>query len=78
MRSIILAALSPAFVLLTAASPAEMSSAQVAAPDAGCYWSGTAPFCAGHCPSPYVECKQEKQNCWTGHKSRCCNPSSEC
>ncbi|PHH71857.1 hypothetical protein CDD80_4956 [Ophiocordyceps camponoti-rufipedis] len=74
MRSALLAALS-SVLALAVASPAD---AGVAAPAAGCYWSGTPPFCGGHCPSPYVECKTEKQNCWTGHKSRCCNPSSEC
>ncbi|KAF4506584.1 hypothetical protein G6O67_006653 [Ophiocordyceps sinensis] len=76
--------ISSLFSFLSTASPTDnqgldiRTTAEAAAPNAGCYWSGTAPFCAGHCPSPYTECKQEKKNCWTGHKSHCCNPRSTC
>lgn len=51
---------------------------ELAAADAGCYTSGRRPFCAGHCPSPYVECSTFRGGCLTGHRSKCCNPSTEC
>ena len=45
------------------------------APD-GCYWDGTAPFCAGSCPSAYVERTRggcgDGACCWTGEKTLCC------
>ncbi|KAI0452097.1 hypothetical protein F5B21DRAFT_506560 [Xylaria acuta] len=76
--------IAPILSVLSTASPTENQSTnatiqtvEAAAAD-NCYWSGTAPFCAGHCPSPYTECTTAKKNCWTGHKSHCCNPSSAC
>jgi len=42
----------------------------------GCYWDGTAPFCAGSCPNGYTESNKgscgDGACCWTGYKSLCC------
>ncbi|KAF8960361.1 hypothetical protein BDZ97DRAFT_1834305 [Flammula alnicola] len=41
-----------------------------------CFWSGTAPFCAGECGAGYVATKKDKCGdglcCWTGTKVHCC------
>lgn len=43
---------------------------------AGCYWDGTAPFCAGSCDSGYTETDRgscgDSRCCWTGYKVLCC------
>ncbi|KAI3322303.1 hypothetical protein HD806DRAFT_536768 [Xylariaceae sp. AK1471] len=43
---------------------------------AGCYWDGTAPFCAGSCPPGYTEENRgscgDGACCWTGYKVLCC------
>ena len=45
------------------------------APD-GCYWDGTAPFCAGSCPPGYEERTRggcgDGACCITGYKFLCC------
>lgn len=42
----------------------------------GCYWDGTAPFCAGSCPNGYTESGRgscgDGACCWTGYKFLCC------
>ncbi len=42
----------------------------------GCYWAGTAPFCAGSCDDGYVERDWDNCGdgscCWTGYKVLCC------
>uniref|UniRef100_A0A8H8CK41 Uncharacterized protein n=1 Tax=Psilocybe cubensis TaxID=181762 RepID=A0A8H8CK41_PSICU len=42
----------------------------------GCYWDGTAPFCAGSCPPGYTERNRgscgDGACCWTGYKFLCC------
>jgi hypothetical protein len=35
-----------------------------------CFWDGSSPFCAGHCPSGYDTVKTKA--CVTGHKVYCC------
>ncbi|KAK5625005.1 hypothetical protein RRF57_000721 [Xylaria bambusicola] len=46
------------------------------APDASCYWDGTAPFCAGGCPAGYDDCGTSSCGdgacCVTGYKKYCC------
>lgn len=43
----------------------------------GCYWDGTAPYCAGSCQGPRWE-QRGRSNCgngsccWTGSKALCC------
>ncbi|KAI0135667.1 hypothetical protein F4814DRAFT_444483 [Daldinia grandis] len=41
-----------------------------------CYWSGTAPFCAGSCDSGYADCGTSSCGdgacCITGYKKYCC------
>ncbi|KAI1661250.1 hypothetical protein F4813DRAFT_346919 [Daldinia decipiens] len=41
-----------------------------------CYWSGTAPFCAGSCDAGYTECSTDGCGdgacCTTGYKKYCC------
>ncbi|KAI0658365.1 hypothetical protein C8Q70DRAFT_995213 [Cubamyces menziesii] len=41
-----------------------------------CFWSGTAPFCAGSCPVGYVDCGRDGCGdgacCITGIKVFCC------
>ncbi|KAI0327670.1 hypothetical protein GY45DRAFT_1097053 [Cubamyces sp. BRFM 1775] len=41
-----------------------------------CFWSGTAPFCAGSCPVGYVDCARDGCGdgacCITGYKVFCC------
>ena len=41
-----------------------------------CYWSGTAPFCNGSCPKPYVATRNSGAGdgfgCVTGQKKYCC------
>jgi hypothetical protein len=67
----------------TAAAPADESASPAGhkvaadgpAPD-GCYWSGTAPFCAGGCPADYTEMTRggcgDGACCVTGEKVLCC------
>jgi hypothetical protein len=42
----------------------------------GCYWDGTAPFCAGFCPRGYEEENRgscgDGACCITGYKVLCC------
>lgn len=42
----------------------------------GCYWSGTAPFCAGSCDRGYRQCASsgtgDGKTCVTGYKQQCC------
>uniref|UniRef100_A0A8H7Y0L7 Uncharacterized protein n=1 Tax=Psilocybe cubensis TaxID=181762 RepID=A0A8H7Y0L7_PSICU len=42
----------------------------------GCYWDGTAPFCAGFCPTGYSQQGRgscgDGACCWTGYKYLCC------
>ncbi|KAL5584508.1 hypothetical protein ACKRZS_003122 [Fusarium odoratissimum] len=42
-----------------------------------CYWSGTAPYCAGECGPGEREIGRSKCGdgacCWTGKKAYCCN-----
>ncbi|KAI0389673.1 hypothetical protein F5Y17DRAFT_462522 [Xylariaceae sp. FL0594] len=42
----------------------------------GCFWDGTAPFCAGSCPTGYTEENRgscgDGACCWTGYKVLCC------
>lgn len=44
--------------------------------EANCYWDGTAPFCAGSCPSGYNDCGTSSCGdgacCMTGYKKYCC------
>ncbi|KAI0327668.1 hypothetical protein GY45DRAFT_1436761 [Cubamyces sp. BRFM 1775] len=45
-----------------------------------CFWSGTAPFCAGSCPVGYVDCARDSCGdgacCITGIKVYCCTEAS--
>jgi len=45
-------------------------------PPPGCYWDGTAPFCAGSCPPDYTQRDLGQCGdgvcCWTGYKVLCC------
>jgi len=42
----------------------------------GCYWDGSAPFCAGSCPRGWTSGKRSSSGdglqCWTGDKVYCC------
>ncbi|KAF8183133.1 hypothetical protein BJ912DRAFT_976732 [Pholiota molesta] len=41
-----------------------------------CYWSGTGPFCIGHCGHGYTETRRNQCGnglcCWIGSKALCC------
>ncbi|KAF8914378.1 hypothetical protein CPB84DRAFT_1759111 [Gymnopilus junonius] len=67
--------------LLTTVLPATRLRRRTRPP--GCYWDGTAPFCAGSCPTGYTEEGRgscgDGACCWTGYKFLCCKtpPSGE-
>ncbi|PPQ87318.1 hypothetical protein CVT25_002066 [Psilocybe cyanescens] len=67
---------SSALKYLIANSPAGHQAEEDGPAPPGCFWSGTAPFCAGSCPSGYEEeirgsCG-DGACCWTGYKVLCC------
>ena len=61
--------------LLTNSPPGHQAEEDGPAPE-GCYWDGTAPFCAGSCPRGYTEKGRgscgDGACCWTGYKVLCC------
>ncbi|KAI0327666.1 hypothetical protein GY45DRAFT_1327313 [Cubamyces sp. BRFM 1775] len=74
---------------LTAVSPFPVIDTALTNPDgtnlttlevSPCFWSGTAPFCAGSCPAGYVDCGRDGCGdgacCWTGIKVYCCRENS--
>ncbi|KAI0327667.1 hypothetical protein GY45DRAFT_1327315 [Cubamyces sp. BRFM 1775] len=76
-----------AFLALSALSATVAAgAAESAGTEAGldadpCFWSGTAPFCAGSCPVGYTECGRDSCGdgacCWTGYKVYCCREGSD-
>ncbi|KAJ8475041.1 hypothetical protein ONZ51_g6820 [Trametes cubensis] len=82
------AAVEPGTDLATAISPFPVIDTALTNPDANltslevspCFWSGTAPFCAGACPAGYVDCGRDGCGdgacCWTGIKVYCCRENS--
>ena len=67
---------SAAIKYLLNTSPAGHMAAEDGPPPPGCYWDGTAPFCAGSCPTGYTEKERgscgDGACCWTGYKVLCC------
>lgn len=65
-----------------AVSPVPAVDTALTIPDAvdPCFWSGTAPFCAGSCPVGYVDCARDSCGdgacCITGIKVYCCREGS--
>jgi len=57
-------------------SPAGHNAKEDGPAPTGCYWDGTAPFCAGSCPTGYTEQGRgscgDGACCWTGYKFLCC------
>ncbi|KAI0895551.1 hypothetical protein F4806DRAFT_497120 [Annulohypoxylon nitens] len=53
-----------------------LTSNQQDVASSSCFWSGTAPFCAGFCESGYEDCGTSSCGdgacCWTGYKKYCC------
>ncbi|KAG0707394.1 hypothetical protein DFH29DRAFT_897212 [Suillus ampliporus] len=77
MKSFSLVALSFAALLsaVTAALDERSHASQLVVDAANCYWSGTAPFCAGNCAGN-KECQTgpcgDGACCITGYKKYCC------
>ncbi|KAI0658367.1 hypothetical protein C8Q70DRAFT_934310 [Cubamyces menziesii] len=80
-------AVEPADVASAAVSPAPVIETALTGPGSAdqpdassCFWSGTSPFCAGSCPTGYVDCGRDGCGdgacCWTGYKVYCCLESS--
>ncbi|PPQ94548.1 hypothetical protein CVT25_012017 [Psilocybe cyanescens] len=68
---------SSALKYLLANSPAGHQAENAVDPaPSGCFWSGTAPFCAGACPSDYegghTSSCGDGACCWSGYKLLCC------
>ncbi|PPQ87320.1 hypothetical protein CVT25_002068 [Psilocybe cyanescens] len=67
---------SSALKYLLANSPAGHQAEEDGPAPPGCYWDGTAPFCAGSCPDGYEEANRgscgDGACCWTGYKFLCC------
>ncbi|KAF9449655.1 hypothetical protein P691DRAFT_667021 [Macrolepiota fuliginosa MF-IS2] len=76
MKFIIIATLAASLLTTALADSEQVDQSEVSAPP-GCYYDGTAPFCAGSCPDNYRE--TDKDNCgdgaccWTGYKALCCH-----
>lgn len=60
----------------TSSDKSPASSLTGAVDEFNCYWSGTAPFCAGSCGPPTIECGTSSCGdgacCITGYKKYCC------
>ena len=67
---------SAALKYLLTNTPAGHQAAEDGPAPPGCYWDGTAPFCAGSCPTGYTEEGRgfcgDGACCWTGYKFLCC------
>ncbi|KAF9562474.1 hypothetical protein CPC08DRAFT_761451 [Agrocybe pediades] len=67
---------SAALRFLLTNSPAGHQAEEDGPAPPGCYWDGTAPFCAGSCPTGYTEEGRgscgDGACCWTGYKFLCC------
>ncbi|PPQ97769.1 hypothetical protein CVT26_012799 [Gymnopilus dilepis] len=65
---------------LTTNSPAGHQAKEDGPAPPGCYWDGTAPFCAGSCPAGYTEEDRgscgDGACCWTGYKVLCCKTAA--
>ncbi|KAG1735432.1 hypothetical protein EDB19DRAFT_1103603 [Suillus lakei] len=77
MKSLSFVVLSFAVLSAATAAPDKRTDDSQLAVNADCFWSGTAPFCAGSCEgSPTVECATSSCGdgacCWTGYKKYCC------
>lgn len=70
---------SAALSYLLTNNPAGHQSEEDGPAPPGCYWDGTAPFCAGSCPPGYTEELRgscgDGACCWTGYKVLCCRVS---
>jgi hypothetical protein len=74
--SIVAAFMSVALASAAAASSDNNPAASSLIESVNCYWSGTAPFCAGSCGGGTVECNTSACGdgacCITGYKKYCC------
>jgi len=63
----------------TAGELTTLNKADFCPPPENCYYDGTAPFCAGACPTGYQDCGRSSTGCGascvTGIKIFCCRGS---
>jgi len=63
----------------TAGELTTLTKADICPPPENCYYDGTAPFCAGACPTGYQDCGRSPTGCGasciTGIKVFCCRGS---